>query len=166
MKEIKGGNMVQKFKFYAWKGNAEQVAVSISFAVTSVYLLHIRTGMTINFSFLSIFSCPCILCGCCAAPIHYPSFMLPGSAQELQQHQTADSACKVLVLFIYWDAFFCFSIRSTSFNQPKKAEDTRCFLVLVANYQRTWQTCNFWGYQERFKELNKQRLRTHGILKK
>lgn len=50
--------MVQKLKFYAGKGSAEEAAASISFAVASVYLLHISTGMPINFSLLSMFSWP------------------------------------------------------------------------------------------------------------
>lgn len=37
MKEVKCGNTVQKFKFYALKGSAEEAAVSITFAVASVF---------------------------------------------------------------------------------------------------------------------------------
>lgn len=37
VKEVKCGNMVQKFKFYAHKVSVQEAAVSISFSVASVF---------------------------------------------------------------------------------------------------------------------------------
>lgn len=112
-------NRVQKVRFYAHKHNVEEATVYISFAVASMFCTKSQGWEQISVSFQNL-DCPWSFFFT-AVMLQYiitASFYL-GLHMKFSSIKQLIVPARCLYSFIYWDAFFCFSIRSRSFNQEK-----------------------------------------------
>lgn len=168
MKEVKGGNTAQNSNFMLARVMQRRLLFQSVLQWPLSFAHKYRDANTFQ-SPLNIQLTPCILC---AAVLLQSIFQLhstwlcSGGSAEFNSWQCLQGASTALFTEMPFSVSALHPHHLTNNKKKKKAEDTRCFVVLVTNYQRTWQAHNSWGYQERFEELNKQRLRINEIQKK